>query len=304
MIFIEAQGRLGNQMFQYAFALAASRRLGTDFVMDDEELTRFFVLGGRSHAGPAPDYPCVVLNNEDYDEPEEVLAALADERHYKGFFQSQRFFAGAAAEVRAAFRFRPELVDAFRERYDGLLERPYVCCHVRRTDYETFAGGIVLPASYYRRSLGRLAPAAGTPVVFVGDNLDEVRAELGSLPGVRFEQNDAALDLQLVANAAAVVVSNSTFAWWGAWLNDRPGKRVLAPRYWAGFNHQTGWHRIGGAATAPRHRRDWEYPRGIVPDDWVSVPVRRPVRSALAPGAVKSSLALLANNARAFVAGG
>jgi len=85
---------------------------------------------------------------------------------------------------------------------------------------------------------------------------------------------------------------------------DTESALIQSRRYWAGFNHQTGWHRIGGAATAPRHRRDWEYPRGIVPDDWVSVPVRRPVRSALAPGAVKSSLALFANNARAFVAGG
>src|SRR5207244_3906913 len=134
------------------------------------------------------------IDNDDFSEPEDVLARLQDRRRYVGFFQSERFFADAAADVRAAFRFLPEHERAFRARYAELLRRPYVCCHVRRTDYLTFAGGVALPVSYYRDSLRRLSPA-GTPVVLVGDDLDDVRSSFASVPGIRFEHGDEANDL-------------------------------------------------------------------------------------------------------------
>ncbi len=296
-------------MFQYAFGIAAARRLGTDFVLADDllrpadDLLRsLFVLGRQSGAAEVPQYPIVKIDNEDYDEPEDVLAQLEDNMQYSGFFQSERFFADLAAEVRAAFRLRPEHEEAFRARYADLLERPYVCCHVRGTDYATFAGGVVLPVSYYRKSLARLPPAPGTPIVFVGDNLDEVRSAFGSLDGARFEQNEEIVDLQLLMHADTAVVSNSTFAWWGAWLNARPEKLVLAPRHWVGFNHRTGWHRqAGAAATARRTIRGWEFPRRVIPAGWIQVPVKRPWRERIAPWAVKSSVALFANNARALL---
>jgi hypothetical protein len=301
MIVVERRGRLGNQMFQYAFGLAAARLLDTELVMEDEDLRALFVLDGRSEARPVetPELPVVTLSNEDYDEPEEVLAELEDGRQYSGFFQSERFFAAAAEEVRAAFRFRPEHEEAFRTRYADLLERPYVCCHVRRTDYETFAGGVVLPVSYYRKSLSRLAPGPDVPVVFVGDDLDEARTTFGTQNSARFEQNEEAVDLQLLVHADAAVVSNSTFAWWGAWLNARPQKRVLAPRYWVGFNHRTGWHNARQHETGRRRKRDWESPRRVIPPDWIQVPVQRRLQERLSPQTVRSSLALFANNALA-----
>ena len=230
MIVVERQDRIGNQLFEYASVFAAAHRLGTDFVMADEELIELFLLGGRSRAAErTPQYPLVTINNEDYDEPEEVLGELRDNTHYRGWFQSERFFADVADEVRHAFRLRPEHEDSFFARFASLLVRPYVCCHVRATDYATFASGIVLPTSYYRASLARVAPDPGTPIVFVGDNLAEVRVEFAPVDSVRFEENDEAIDFQLLMHADAVVVSNSTFAWWAAWLNTRPGKRVFAP---------------------------------------------------------------------------
>ena len=307
LIAVELQGRFGNQMFEYAFALAAAKRLGTDFVMcgsswtglEREELSDCFRLGDRGLPYLAdPPYPIVRIGHQDWDSPEDVLGDLTDSTRYSGFFQSARFFRGAEVEVRAAFEPLREHVDVFRARYRDLLVGPYVCCHVRRTDYLTFAGGVALPLSYYRDALKLVAAPPGVPIVFIGDDLDDVRAAFGHLDDVRFEHNERIVDLQLLANAQMVIASNSTFAWWGAWLGDS-SERIVAPKHWINWTHRSGWQR--STAGTKRTARGWEYPRAIIPRGWSQVSVHRPWRDRLAPWSIKGSAVLAAHNASAAV---
>jgi hypothetical protein len=261
VIAVERRGRLGNQMFQYAFGLAAAARLGTDFAMAADELAPLFALPGRSALrriraaaefrlrGGA--YPVVTVDND--AEPEAVLASLTDRTNYAGFFQSERYFAPARDAVAAAFAVRPEHVRAFRAAYGDLLAFPYVCCHVRRTDYHAFDGGVVLPPSYYGEGLAAARTQVDGPLVVVGDDLGEVGDLFGA--DARLEHNDPVVDLLLMVHAAAFVSSNSSLSWWGGWLGERPGRPVVAPRLWLGF------------------RRGREIPRGIVPDRWLDLPV-------------------------------
>src|SRR4026209_942303 len=122
MIAVELQSRFGNQMVQDAFALAAAQRLETDFVvcgsswvgLEREELSECFQLGGHGLPFVAgPPYPIVRIGHQDWDTPEDVLADLTDWTRYSGFFQSDRFFAGAEADVRLAFEPSPFSVEAF-----------------------------------------------------------------------------------------------------------------------------------------------------------------------------------------------
>lgn len=267
MIAVEARGRLGNQMFQFAFALAASQRLGTDFVMAEDLLRRWFRLEERSGFGQrvarsvrfriarriAPLQP-VTVSNDSGAEPEEVLATLIDHADYNGFFQSERYFIDVSDRVRTAFAPHPRQERVFRSKYASLLRVPYVCCHVRRGDYLSFRGGVALPVSYYRSALSELREGSDTPVVFIGDDLQSFASEFRGR-NVAFEQNCEIVDLQLLAHASAVVASNSSFAWWGAWLNAGEGVRVVAPRYWLGFREESEW---------PLH---------VIPSRWIQLPV-------------------------------
>lgn len=258
-------------MFQYAFGLAAAQLLSTELVFPDETLRSIFVLGPHSSDWAARPTRVVTIGNDDYARPEQVIELLTDDTTYVGFFQSEQFFTAAAEQVRVAFRPTPDHERAFELRYGELAEHGYVCCHMRRTDYETFAGGVALPMTYYRDSLRRLNPPPRTPIVFIGDDLVEARATFGGIANVRFEHNDEALDLQLLTHADAVVASNSTFAWWGGWLGNR-NRRVLTPRYWIGVNF------------------GWEYPPGVIPADWLQIPVRRPWRRRLSPTHLRMSV--------------
>ena len=259
-------------MFQYAFGIAAARLLGSQLAIDDAELGRIFAL--TDHTVEERERPArtVTIPNDAYREPEDVLQQLTDDTRYVGFFQSERFFAPAAEEVRAAFRVRPEHERTFRRLYSDLAAGGYVCCHMRRTDYRTFAGGVALPMSYYEAGIARLDVPTELPIVFVGDDLEDARAAFGNLGRARFEHNDEAVDFQLITNASAVVVSNSTFGWWGAWLNERARGRVIAPRYWLGFNF------------------GWEYPPCVVPGTWLQLPVKRRWRHRVSPASVRLSL--------------
>jgi hypothetical protein len=177
--------------------------------------------------------PVVKMDNE--DDPRIALTSLADRRHYAGFFQSADYFANVESEVRAAFAPRAEHVEAFSRRYTQLASSPYVCCHVRRTDYELL--GWDLPISYYRECLQLAREHDDMNVVFIGDDLDVVEREFGAEPGIRFERNGEAVDLLLLVNADVAVTSNSSFGWWGSWLGS-PGRPVYAPMHWLGFKQR------------------------------------------------------------------
>jgi Glycosyl transferase family 11 len=259
-------------MFQYAFGLATARRLGSTFAIDDAELRRIFVLAEPTDFAPVRPSRTATIPNDGFSRPEDVVEKLTDDTRYVGFFQSERFFAHFADDVRTAFRLRAEHQHAFLNLYSDLAHGAYVCCHMRRTDYRGFAGGAALPMSYYESALSRIEVAPRLPVVFVGDDLEEARVAFGDLERVRFEHNDEAIDLQLLINASAVVVSNSTFGWWGAWLNERSDRLVIAPRYWLGFSF------------------GWEYPPCVIPDGWTQLPVRRPWRHRLSPASLRLSL--------------
>jgi Glycosyl transferase family 11 len=264
MIGIERRGEFGNNMFQWAFGLAASRRLSTGFVMEHAPLSPLFVLDGytsvpsqlrrlpwraKQRLRPAP-----IVEVDGDDDPREVMAGLRDGVRYGGFFQSAEYFGSELDSVRRAFMVRREHRDRFLRSYRDLVSHDYVCVHVRRGDYLHWGGyGVALPWSYFRRCL-ELA-GGDRPVVFTSDDIAAVRAEFASHPRVRFAANEPIVDLQLMMHAKVSVVSNSSFSWWGAWLNRRPDKRVLAPRHWLGF----------------KEGREW--PRRVIPEEWEQVGV-------------------------------
>lgn len=259
---------MGNQMFQFAFAHAAARRLGTSFILGPGSLWEGFDLGpwGRRRVRITRKLAFALRHRFDpvqgvefYDhvDPAAVLGHLTSGVAYGGFFQSEQYFAGYEDEIRALFRVRAEHEQAFAALYRNLP--PYVCVHLRRGDYREWHGGrSVLPTTYFVDALHSLGDLGGMPVMVISDEPQSAAAELAGFPGARFEFNSPMVDFLLLVNAAAVVTSNSSFSWWGAWLNRRPGGRIVVPEHWLGF------------------RDGVQRPRGVIAAGWTQVPVRDP----------------------------
>jgi hypothetical protein len=172
---------------------------------------------------------------------------------YEGFFQSAQFLAGHEDEVRRRFALRPRHRRAYRAVHGGL--NGHVAVHVRRGDYAGFNGGALLPLDWYRECLARIDAAAERPTLFISDDMEFVREAFADVPGARFVASSEAVDLQVLTRADALVLSPSSFSWWGAWLNPR-SPQVFVPHGWLNF-------RKGGD----------ELPAGVVCPEWTTVAV-------------------------------
>lgn len=164
-----------------------------------------------------------------------------DNCYLSGYWQSERYFAAAAETIRADFRFKQAL-DA---RDSAILEHiaavDAISVHLRRRDFVTDATvktkhGLCAP-DYYHAASRHVAARVAQPHFFVfSDDIDWAKDnfQLG-LPCSFVDHNqgaDSGKDMRLMSACRHHICANSTFSWWGAWLNPRPEKIVVAPKRW------------------------------------------------------------------------
>lgn len=164
----------------------------------------------------------------------EAMLDVPDGADFEGYFQTERYFVHCAEAVREAFRFHPHIVEAARAQLP--TDRPCVSVHIRRGDYKKDPDKFPLvEAPWYVQAL-ELA-GGGHPVV-ISDDPKWCRKHL---PRHGFPEdvtwisgNDAATDLCLMSLCDHHVIANSSFSWWGAWLNASSDKTVVHPERWFG----------------------------------------------------------------------
>jgi hypothetical protein len=159
--------------------------------------------------------------------------------YLQGYFQSNQMVEAVADELRADLT----LKEPPRGRNLELLQeirrcRNPVSLHVRRGDSTLpWEGKVVLPMEYYAHAISTIKERFADPLVFVfSDDMSFARENLPRKARMVFvEHNDdfaSHEDLRLMSACHHHIIANSTFSWWGAWLNTRPGKMVIAPRHW------------------------------------------------------------------------
>jgi hypothetical protein len=113
-----------------------------------------------------------------------------------------------------------------------------VSLHIRRGDSTLpTEGKVVLPIEYYSHAVSIMKERLVDPVFFVfSDDLTFAKENLPRNNRMVFvEHNDTSAayeDLRLMSSCHYHIIANSTFSWWGAWLNPRSDKVVIAPRHW------------------------------------------------------------------------
>jgi hypothetical protein len=156
-----------------------------------------------------------------------------------GYWQTHYIPDAIADELRPQLQLRKPPEGRNRELMGQIAQsRTPVSLHIRRGDYTLAAeGNIALPMSYYDRAIAMICERVGDPTFFVfSDDIAFARANLPSgLHTVFVDHNDdhsSHEDLRLMSACRHHIIANSSFSWWGAWLNPRQDKLVFAPKHW------------------------------------------------------------------------
>ena len=158
-----------------------------------------------------------------------------------GYFQSPRYFENVEALLRERFQPAAPLSAKAADWAAKIAASPCsVSLHVRRGDYLEWANSTVhdaLDHGYYDRAVSLIQRLAGERVEFFlfSDEPDFIADAFAGLPGAHVVRSDPSTsweDMFLMARCRHHIIANSSYSWWGAWLNPAEGKRVIAPARW------------------------------------------------------------------------
>ena len=259
MIEVILHGRLGNWFFQYAVGRRLALRHGAELRLNLFDRFKLYEGGVswvsrvlrrlplRARMTVVPPLRALYgrrlgLNNGRvyYEEPRygynaEVLA-LPDGACLRGYFQSERYFRDIATEIRQDIVLPVSPDYSVRTVEERIRKTNAIAVHVRRTDYVAARWNILDPV-YYAGAMDYIRQRVTDPKFFVfSDDAAWCRAqfagpdcEVVDLPGAN---DDPFIDLRLMTLCRHYIIANSSYSWWGAWLNPSPGKMVLAPSVW------------------------------------------------------------------------
>ena len=271
MITIKLAGGLGNQMFQYAFGRSLALRKDTSLQLDTTSLQQgegttprayaldTFQIGvplvaassaqkslvskisGRLEQRLLPYHQrsVVIQQNHRFDPR---LLSCGRSAVLEGYWQSEKYFKDHTDEIRQDFTFKTAPTGQ-NAKYAALMQRTTaVSVHVRRGDYVSHplasAVYVALDAHYYNRAIAQLATLTNEVLTYYVFSDDPAWVEQHlSLPTPHHlvdhnGPDQAAEDLRLMSLCTHHIVANSSFSWWGAWLNAHPNKIVVAPQHW------------------------------------------------------------------------
>jgi hypothetical protein len=264
LVIVKIQGGLGNQLFQYATGKAIALRNDFPLKLDLEwyhrNSDRSFMLkrfNAQVDIASASEILKLKGANDNMflkglrklkllrpaimeDGPGGFNASLMNVKkpiYLNGYWQSPKYFESIANVLRADFTIRS--LNPSAEAYRKIIESGNsVALHVRRGDYVTnhaansFHG--VLPLTYYRRALDRLRLILPAFNLFVfSDDVKFARDAFSDDSNIHFVAgNTDEEDLVLFSLCHHQITANSSFSWWGAWLNKNTEKKVFAPQQW------------------------------------------------------------------------
>jgi hypothetical protein len=254
-------GGLGNQMFQYAAALALALRYEAEVRIDTRSYKRHRSRRYELHVFPircslvTPDelfrfglgpkgkwrshhrYRNWKVYNERYFHFDPAIHELKPPVYLSGYWQTERYFRDMAEVLRRDFT-PVEPLDSQNALIDVKIAAVNaVSVHVRRGDYVTNKKFQICSLDYYRRAAAFICERVDAPHFFVfSDDPEWTTKHLRLDPAITHVTANSSAhgfrDLRLMARCGHHIIANSSFSWWGAWLNPSPDKIVVAPKRW------------------------------------------------------------------------
>jgi hypothetical protein len=167
-------------------------------------------------------------------------SAIFNRRTVDGFFQNERYFLGIRNTILDEFTLKSQS-QKFKETQVFIAGIKSVSMHIRRGDYVSnpYASAYhgTLDLDYFKRAYDFIISKIGTDfTLFIfTDDIEWTQKNITFHPNTFILSNQGfspAEEIILMSSCQHNIIANSTFSWWGAWLNQNPTKIVVAPRSW------------------------------------------------------------------------
>ena len=269
MIIVRVTGGLGNQMFQYAMYKSLEKK-GKLVKLDSKsfyetkkehngyELERIFDI--KPNKPTKEDLEKFDENNIStllkikrklfgdkkfvYDTKEYVFnkdVYKLKNSYLNGYWQSIKYFEGIENDIKKDFRFKNQLDNKNLEILNEIENSNSISILIRRGDYMSPENynmyGCIATPTYYKKAIKVIEEKVENPTFFVFSNdMDWVKKNIQINSRVFYidinSGNGSYKDMQLMSNCKHNIIANSSFSWWGAWLNENKNKIVIAPKKW------------------------------------------------------------------------
>ena len=164
-----------------------------------------------------------------------------DKSYLKGYWQNEKYFKNIKDILNVEFRVKTPLIGKNYDLAQVIQNNNSVAIHVRREDYITDSitadthGTCSL--DYYKDSIHLMNQRIKDPQYFIfSDDISWAKKNLGEISQIPYAEhnntNSDYEDLRLMYLCKHNIIANSSFSWWGAWLNMNPAKIVIAPQIW------------------------------------------------------------------------
>lgn len=199
-----------------------------------------------------------ILEEEQFTVQQSLIDTPPDGVIYRGFWQSERYFAAAAPQIKEDFKFRASLLPGSQEIAATMATEIPVCLNVRRGETLQSPLHHVTDKAYYLDAMRALRSRIPEATFYVfSDDLTWCAAAFSGIPKVKFVDashygHRYGNYLQLMTRCQHFIIPNSTFAWWAAWLGEKQGTLIYAPERWFGTD-------------------ELDY-SDVVPERWLKVP--------------------------------
>jgi len=260
VIYCKLKGGLGNMMFQISAAmnLAAKKNTETCFPNFSNHLKYANSRWHLQYSKEKSDFRCpndaeeyrrfLKLNEQPdkntksfkiYNYPFQYSDWLPNETDFAidGYFQSEKYFTEIREDLLQFFKPPAETEAIIEKKYGHLLNGRTISLHVRRGDYVNLSNLYnILNVDYYKNSIDSVGDYENC-LVFA-DDIAWCKENFCFKNCFFVENEKDYIEMFLMSKCDVNIISNSSFSWWGAWLNKKPHK-IIAPDKWfeKGYSH-------------------------------------------------------------------
>jgi hypothetical protein len=266
MKIVKFLGGLGNQMFQFAFYLSLKqhfKKIKADLAgFEDYNLHHGFELEKvfPIHLEKASPFELRIYGQEKRDWVTRKLRRIygtkkawyperaefgfdpsiyqdPSPRYFWGYWQHHLYLQGISRQLRKSFKFKNELDGENLAVGQMARTTPSISVHVRRGDYlENELLGNICDRGYYLNAIEKLKEKVENPrfIVFSNDII-WCRNNLPFSEAIFVDWNqgkNSYKDMQLMSLCQHHIIANSSFSWWGSWLNPNKDKIIVSPKNW------------------------------------------------------------------------